>query len=69
MEDMSPGDKINICRRREISGNVTEQAPNKTNPAKNTLTVNFFCRKVRGKIFAGFGFDTYVSAKQKTDRS
>jgi hypothetical protein len=41
MEDMSTGDKINICRRPEISANVTEQVPNKTNPAKKYVVCEF----------------------------
>jgi hypothetical protein len=42
MEDMSTGDKINICRRPEFSENMTEQAPNKTNPAKKYVACEFF---------------------------
>ncbi len=42
MEDMSTGDKINICRRPEISGNMTVQAPYTAHPAKKYLGCEFF---------------------------
>jgi hypothetical protein len=41
MNDMSTSDKINICRRAEISKNMTAQAPCKTDQALKQVNGEF----------------------------
>jgi hypothetical protein len=65
---MTPSDKINLCRRAEISGYMTGQAQNKTGQAENHMYRDFFCRKVRGYNYARSGIFFYRHDKQIADR-